>query len=186
MRANIANFVAFQAAWLACVLGAARGAPWLGPAFVLAWLVVHLQVMDKIERRVEWRLMIVAAALGYGVDTMLLTGGRLVFPPDPQAADSPLWMVALWIGFAATLARSLRWLDGRYLLAAGLGLAGGPAAYWAGARLGAVELTAGSVSMLWIAAAWAVALPLLILARAVLARSVQRSSGEAFGPQGLR
>ncbi len=186
MRANIANFVAFQAAWLACVLGAARGAPWLGPAFVLAWVVAHLWIMDNTERRVEWRLLLFAAALGYGVDTLLLSADRLAFPLHPDAADSPLWMVALWIGFSATLARSLRWLNGRYLLAAALGLVGGSAAYWAGARFGAVELTAGPASILWIAAAWALALPLLILARAVLARSLRRRSGEAFERPGLR
>ena len=37
-----ANFLIFQAGWFATVLGAANGAPWLGPIAVLVAVVLHL------------------------------------------------------------------------------------------------------------------------------------------------
>ena len=52
---------------------------------------------------------------------------------------TPLWMVALWAAFATTLNVSLRALRPHYLLAAVLAAMGAPLAYYAGARLGALQ-----------------------------------------------
>jgi hypothetical protein len=59
----------------------------------------------------------------------------------------------------------MRWLHGRYALAALLGAIGGPMAYFAGIRLGAAALLASDVVVYGVlAAVWAVAVPLLVLA----------------------
>ena len=52
----------------------------------------------------------------------------------------PYWILAMWALFATTLNASLGWLHGRPALAGALGMLSGPLAYWAGARLGAIEL----------------------------------------------
>lgn len=181
MLPSLVNFAAYQATWFASVLGAAAGVPWLGPAVVALWMGGHLPALGG-ERGVEWRMLLIAAALGYAVDSLLVLGGWISFPGESWAWGSPPWMVTLWIGFAATLSRSLRWLNGRYGVAAVLGLAGGPAAYYAGARLGAVELPPGFDSELRIGLAWATALPVLLRIRAALARPPVHAAGAAAGP----
>ena len=177
MLPNILNFAAFQATWFTSILGAAAGLPWLGPAAVVLWMGGHLSALGG-ERGVEWRMLLLAAAFGYAVDSLLVLGGWLFFPAESWVWGSPPWMVALWVGFTATLSRSLRWLNGRYGVAAVLGLVGGPAAYYAGARLGAVELPSGFDPALRIGLAWAVALPVLLRVRAALARPAGRRRPE--------
>jgi len=72
----------------------------------------------------------------------------------------PLWVVALWVNFAATMHGCLISLRGRYGLLALLGLLGGPASYAVAAGLGGVTMTtAGYVA---VAIEFAVASPLLL------------------------
>ena len=69
----------------------------------------------------------------------------------------------MWINFALTLNGSMRWLHGRYLLAAVLGAIGGPLAYVAGVKLGAAALLASSTLVYGaLAVVWAGAVPLLV------------------------
>ena len=51
---------------------------------------------------------------------------------------APLW-VGLWMQFATIMPFSLRWLSRRYWLSSVLGLVGGPLAYYAGQKAGAVD-----------------------------------------------
>jgi hypothetical protein len=71
-------------------------------------------------------------------------------------------MIGLWLNFAATLNQSLGWLHGRPLLAALFGAAGGPLAYYGGARLGATEALPGAGGLLLLAVGWGVMTPLLL------------------------
>jgi hypothetical protein len=74
----------------------------------------------------------------------------------------PFWMVAMWALFATTLNVSMQWMKNRYLLAAVFGAIGGPVAYYAGHRLGAVEFSQVSTALLVVGAGWAVIMPLLM------------------------
>ena len=40
---GVLSFAAMQLGWFACVVGAAHGHPWLGPAVVLATLALHVR-----------------------------------------------------------------------------------------------------------------------------------------------
>lgn len=163
MTHPLINLAAFQAGWLATILGAQAGAPLAGPVYMSLWLALHLRAARP--RSVEARLVIAGAALGYAADSMLVLGGWLAFPDAARlGAPSTIWMVTLWMGFAATLRHGLRWLSGRYWLAALLGALFGPLAYFAGAKLGAVTLEGPalvSVGLVWLAA-----LPGLVALRA--------------------
>ena len=157
----IINFIAFQIGWFAAVLGPASGMPWLGIAVVPFVLGLHLAMAPNW--RPELTLALAAAVMGFIFDTVLTASSVLspvyyLLPPP----FSPPWMVMLWINFSITLNVSLRSLRGRYALAALLGAIGGPAAYYAGQRLGAVEIhDPESIALLVLAAAWAGAVPLL-------------------------
>lgn len=160
MSHALANFVAFQLCWFANVLGAANAQPWLGPVVVALWLVAHVRACVG-AREVEGYVCASVGLLGYVTDSALVLTGLIAFPAFTHlGGPSPLWMIALWVGFAMTLRHSLGWLRGRYLLGAALGAIFGPLAYFAGEKLGAISLIAGNASLLAVALQWSVALPL--------------------------
>ena len=155
------NLVAFQLGWFACVLGAARGAPWLGPLIVSAVVLLHL----RLARRAKPELLLLALCLVVGVCWESLVLNRaLVTYPDPLAGlpIAPLWIIAMWPLFGTTLNVTLRFLKSRLWLAALLGASGGPLAYFSGQQLGALTLTPVGTALLWHAAGWAVLMPLLV------------------------
>jgi len=180
--ALIANVILFNAGWFACILGAASGLPWLGPAVVaplaLGWLAHH-----RFEPRVA-ALYALAFPVGYAFDHATMAAGALAFPVRAALVTPvPLWMPAMWVNFATMLPLALRFLKGRYGLAALFGALGGPAAYYAGMNLGAVELPEPLPrSLVIIAVEWAVATPLLVFLHASLQRAGSPSRGRSERP----
>jgi len=157
----VANVALFQAGWFACVLGAAHGLPWIG--VIAAAVVVAWHVARAARPAIELRLVGVAVAAGALFETVLVQSGWISFPGGMLIDGiAPYWMVAMWALFATTLNVSLRWLRPHGWLAALLGAVGGPAAYYAGARLGALEFTVVGAAMAAIALGWAVLTPLLL------------------------
>ena len=167
---RLLNFPMFYLGWFACVVGAARGHLWLGPAVVAALLLLHLALTSDPER--EARLIVMIGLFGFAVDTLQASAGLYAFTHTSVVPWlCPLWMVALWMVFATTLNSSLAWLAGRYRLAAALGALCGPVSYVAGARLGAIELSANTlVSLFGIAFVWALAMPALLVLRDMLSK----------------
>jgi hypothetical protein len=101
--------------------------------------------------------------LGLVFETLLVQSGWVRFDSGMLVAGvAPYWMVALWAIFATTLNVSLRVLRSRLGLAAALGAVGGPAAYYGGAQLGALELATAGAALMTIAAGWAVFVPALL------------------------
>jgi hypothetical protein len=155
------NLVAYQCAWLACVLGMAQQRPVLGLAVALATVLIHLHAA-KAPRR-ELALVGVAVALGLVFESGLLASGWVrMQAPLPNAGNLPVLMVVLWGAFATTLNVALRPMRHRYLACAALAAVGAPLAYVAGARLGAIEWVEALPALLAISIGWAVLLPLLM------------------------
>lgn len=162
MLINISNLAAFQIGWFACVLGAARDLEWLGPLVVAGLLPLQLCFVQSPARYL--RFCTGVGLLGLAIDTALGAGGIFVFHGTPYPPwMCPPWLVALWIMFASTLPLSLSWLTGRPWLAALFGSLGGPVSYYAGASLGALELSGQPRgSLLILAAVWGILLPALL------------------------
>jgi Protein of unknown function (DUF2878) len=165
------NFAMFYLGWFSCVVGAARGWLWLGPAVAAVLLLVHLALTPSRVR--EARLILLAGLFGFAVDTSLASAGLFSFTRTSVTPWlSPLWMVALWMLFATTLNGSMSWLAGRYGLAALLGFLFGPVSYVAGARLGAIDLPDRWIgSLAGVAVAWAFAMPTLLMLRDRLSKA---------------
>jgi hypothetical protein len=160
----VLSFMGLQLGWFACVLGAARGYPWLGPVVVLVALSMHVGKQRGSAREIFF--LGITAVVGFVVDTALLRFGVLRIP---GTTISPPWLVALWPNFISTTAEGglLSSLPRRPLLASLLGAVGGPAAYDAGARLGAIELGSHRlVTLAIVGVVWAVVVPALVLLRA--------------------
>ncbi len=155
------NVVAFQIGWFACVLGAAHHLPQLGTAIAAVILVLHLSRAGNPAA--EAKLLLAALAIGMIFDPALVLAGRFTFASGAffHHAVAP-WMLALWALFAMTLNLSLRWLKDRPWLAVLLGGLGGPLAYLAGERLGALTIHGRGVVAV-IGVGWALALWLLVM-----------------------
>ena len=157
----LANFLLFQIGWFACVLGGANDRPWLGTGIALA--IVAWQIGRAGRPRDELILVLISAGIGAVADSALVAVGWVVYASGTVVAGTaPVWLVAMWMLFATTLNVSLRWLRRYPLAAIALGALGGPLAYWAGARLGAMDFAAPIAGTVALALGWAVLTPLLV------------------------
>ena len=157
---KLLDLVLLKAGWVACVVGAAQGQPWIGPAAVALALVLHLSLAPRPGR--DLALLGVLALLGAITDGVLNATGVTSFSPEfPRLGLVPVWMFVLWPLFAMTFHSTMGWLKGRPVLAALLGLLGGPPGYVVADSMGALTLMrplSGAVVALGVA--WAVALPM--------------------------
>jgi hypothetical protein len=173
----LVNIALLNVGWFAAVGGAAIGWPLLGPAFTLAWLGLHLRALGSGWRR-EAKFFAAAGTLGFLLDSCLVLGGAFAFPSQAQLGfPSTIWMVALWLNFAAGMLHGFRFILARPGLAAALGAVGGPLAYWGGVQLGAVVPAHALAFTLAVAVEWILAPVLLI----DIIRRIDTSAGSARG-----
>ena len=162
MSLMIQNFILFQAGWFSCVIGGAnQGYAWFGVAAVIAIIGVHLARANDISN--ELMLIFITMVLGTAWDSALILAGLLSFDNGTFITGlPPYWLIAMWALFATTLNVSMNWLKHKYLIAAVIGAVGGPIAYYAGHRLGAVGFDETSATLLAVGAGWAVMMPVLM------------------------
>lgn len=170
MPYTLINFLLFQVGWFSGVLGAAWNLALYGSLTMLMILISHLFVSRNFVG--EILLILFAVVLGTLWDSWLLMQGWLTFNNGMwHAYLAPHWIILLWALFATTINHSLGWLKQRYLLAGALGAIAGPAAYYAGARLGAVELLHPEAALLALSVGWAAWTPLLVYVASLLDKS---------------
>ena len=109
MTRTIVNLVAFQVGWLACVLGAANGLPWVGT--LIALIAIGLHLLRAADAAAEIRLITIALALGIVFDSALLATGWVNYPSGVLSAYlAPYWILALWALFATALNVCMSWI----------------------------------------------------------------------------
>lgn len=148
------NIVLFQLGWFACVLGAANG--YAREGAIAAALIVALHIARAPRPKHEAMLALAAALLGLVFESALVWAGWV------RVEEGIYWLVALWALFATTLNESLRMLQTRPWIAALFGAVGGPLAYYAGARMGALDFVQPAAMLAALAVGWAAATPLLL------------------------
>lgn len=158
-----------QVAWFACVLGAANGNAWIGPAVVAATIGVAVVTLGR--PRETLLLALVAGLIGLLVETVMIASGLVEYVlPGPWPMLPPAWLFGLWVVFSVLPNTALAWLHGRRAVQAGLGAVGAPLAYLGGAKLGAMRFEEPAVAGLTLLGAlWAVAFPSLMAAARGLA-----------------
>jgi len=162
----IINFVLFQLAWFACVLGAANGYPSIGLLVTLLAIIWHLYHAKNY--RAELKLLCIALVIGATFDQSMLSTHLIDYVHHGWGENNlnsllvPTWILALWAGFTTSLNVSLRWMHGKYLIAIIFGAVGGPLAYMAAMRLDAVTLN-DTASYVALSIGWAVITPLLLI-----------------------
>lgn len=157
---GVANFVQLQVGWFACVLGAAAGLYWLGPAVVAVLVILCLRF--SLDRRRDAELVLGLGLLGTVIDSTLSALGLLTFAGSFVAWLCPPWITALWFHFGTQRETLLRLAAERPGLVALVGAVGGPLAYRAGVELGAASFHATNPWQSWLALAlvWGTILPL--------------------------
>ena len=155
---QLANYTLYQIGWFACVLGAASHRPWTGCLIGMVLVGVHAAL--SVERVLEVRLVVLAIAVGTAVEMIQMAAGTYRFTSGTvNDALPPPWLLAMWAQFATTFRFSLRSVVTQPVLAALFGAAGGPIAFLAGERLGAVTLLPPlAQSLLRLSISWAIAL----------------------------
>ena len=148
------NIILFQLGWFACVLGAANG--YAREGAIVAALIVALHIARAPRPKREAMLALAAALLGLVFESALVWAGWV------RVEEGIYWLVALWALFATTLNESLRMLQTRPGIAALFGAVGGPLAYYAGARMGALDFVQPAAMLAALAVGWAAATPLLL------------------------
>ena len=156
------NLLGYQAAWFTVVWSAGRGMPWIGMLACTAFIA--LQWWASRTRAADGRVLLAALACGLVVDGVAAAGGLLGYASPSPALPAPAWIVLLWGAFALTLNHSMAWFASRPWTTAVFAAIGGPLAYLGAARgFDAVSFpTPAWPALLWLAAAWAIALPSLL------------------------
>ncbi|NVK54462.1 MAG: DUF2878 domain-containing protein [Alteromonadaceae bacterium] len=152
---KLVNFAGFQLLWWLLILGQSQYV-WLA----LALIATHIALCSAVLK--ELLVIVSIGVIGAVVDGVLTLFGVYIFTPSPQILLIPLWLVCLWMAFAATLRHSLSYLRHKYWLAALLGAMGGPASYLAGMKFDAVQFGPDVFIVTAILAGiWACLMPLL-------------------------
>jgi hypothetical protein len=158
---QLANFVIFEAAWFACILGVAHGVPLWGTAAVVAAIAWHVAISARPAT--ELALVGLLCAIGLVAESLVVAQGHVAYPAgQPVAWLAPYWMVALWGEFAIALNVTLRWLKGRPLLALVLGAVFGPLSFLGGVRLGGARFVDTTPALVTLACMWALLMPLVM------------------------
>ena len=153
---SIINYLGFQIGWFACVAGAGRGLFYLGPSVCVALLSAHLYF--AADRTLEAMRLLAVCVFGLTLEIAGVLFGCYAYAGSE--ALIPLWVVALWLLFAATLNSSMSWLSARPVLAAVLGAIAGPLSFRAGVSLSAAEyLVNPAAATVVLSGLWALALP---------------------------
>ncbi|MDX2308117.1 MAG: DUF2878 family protein [Hyphomicrobium sp.] len=171
MTLILIDIVAYYAAWAGAAIGAAHNRPDLAAAACLAALVPHL--VSSADRTRSLALMAVGLGIGLLVESVLAAAGATAFKSqDLGPWLPPLWSLLLWMSFATLLPRALVILQARPLLGAVLAALAAPLAYHAGSEIGALTvLEPYTRSLVLIALAWGIAMPILLLAARRLAHA---------------
>lgn len=155
------NLAAFQAGWVACVVGAATEHPGLGA--LLAVLIAVAHMLRAVEPGREFKLGMVTAVLAVIWNSLMLVTGLLVFPVDGVAEWlAPAWTLALGLLLATTLNIALRGFRQRPWQAALLGGIFAPLAYLVGDRVGSIILPYPDIALGLVGLGGMLLLPLLL------------------------
>ena len=163
------NIIGFQSSWWACVLGVQNGYIYLGPSMMIFFLITHLMLNGN--NRSEIIFIIIVGLLGSFVDTIFLQSSLIIYEGLTLSFFAPLWIISMWLGFAATINHSLGWLDGKWFFAFLLGAIFGPLSYLAGLKFGAINFQMSVFTIVILSLVWGITVPLLYHLNRIIIRN---------------
>ncbi len=163
-ESRMVNYALYQTGWLACILGAAWDRPVTGALVAAALIAVHFAITDAPGTGL--RLLLITLAIGIVAEWVQVKSGTYTFRSGVVVAwMSPPWLLLMWAQFATTFRSSARAIMTVPARAAVFGALGGPIAFIAGERLGAVTLaTPVAPALLRLGVVWGVAMTVCAVA----------------------
>ena len=151
----VANALAYQTIWFSAIL-------WGTPGAAVGCVIILILLATSGRRGDDLKMIGFLLFLGVLVDGTLQEADFFTF--STPGVPIPFWLLVIWLGLAMTIHHSLAWLKDNLLLAALFGSLGGPAAYWAGTRLGAASFNWSlPTSLLLLALIWSLIFPTIML-----------------------
>lgn len=157
MKHKLINFVLFQSIWFIFILSAAHDSLY---GALLGFCLLTLQYLHGKKLFADCVLIVLAIVIGFIHDGLLKYFNFIIYHIVFIDFYSPIWIIGLWISFALTINHSLAWLQNKPALQISFGLIGGPLAYLAGEKLGAITLS-HEYTLYILALSWAVVTPVL-------------------------
>ena len=136
MKNKLFNIIGFQGCWWACVLGVTNEIQHLGPVLMTIFLIIHFLFFTINKNEIYFILIL--GFIGLLIDSIFLNCSIVNYEYPISTSIAPLWILYMWLGFAATVNHSMYWLKDRYITMSIFGLIFGPLSYLAGLKL--VEL----------------------------------------------
>ncbi len=157
MKHKLINFILFQSIWFILILAAAHESFY---GLALGLLLILVQYWHGKLMIPDFKLILASIIIGFAHDTSLNYFKFIQYNIDFNTYYSPFWIIGLWISFALTINHSLAWLGNKKLLQMIFGLIGGPLAYIAGEKLGAIYMI-NTMTLYVLALSWACIIPIL-------------------------
>ena len=158
----IINIVGFYTGWWGCILGSSNGLPYIGPSLMLLFIIFHGAFFIKNNRELQFILVI--GVIGTIVDSGLVLSKYFVYAGSyaENLPIAPLWITAMWAGFAATVNHSMVFFQKKWALMIIAGGVFGPAAYFTGKGFEAIYFELGNLSSaLIIGVVWGISMPMV-------------------------
>jgi len=156
---NLFNIIGFQTGWWSCVLGAKNGYPYLGPIVMAVFLFIHFTTLEN--RNKELMFIALVGLIGTVLDTVLLQTNLVEYQGAYINSIAPLWITAMWVGFAATVNHSLVWLKNKLVMSFAIGAIFGPLSYFTGIKFEALYFEVSLLTISVLALLWGVVVPSL-------------------------
>lgn len=175
------NFLLFQAIWFAAILGAANQNLYWCYALFLAILIWQLHPKNRVPR--DCLYVCVFLVLGFLFDTAWLRFGLIEYQSNISLFNTaPNWILILWVTFALTLNHSMAWINKKPKLAYAFSVIGGTLSYFAGKKLGAIQINERNTVIMALGVAWLISISVaLFINRYDFKVSINKKSGLNHG-----
>lgn len=142
---NLFNLIGFQVSWWLCILGTNYQFPYIGPLSMLVFLLIHF-LYYRVDKK-ELILILLVLLIGTLIDTLFAYSGMIDYKGVYSSSIllAPLWITAMWAGFASTVNHSMAWLKEKPLITFLMGLFAGPLAYFTAEKFGIIRINGPTI-----------------------------------------
>jgi len=150
----ILNVMLLNLLWLATILGVANGLLW--PAATMLLVLMAVVFIYQGFSRLDLKIIGFSVICGLLFDGFLAHQGTLTYQLTSHSWSflPPVWIMFLWVGFAATARIGLQWLLQNPIFGGLFMLIGAPLSYYSASRLGAVVINDLWHAMTFVGLTW--------------------------------
>lgn len=176
LKNNIINFILFQLVWVGFIYGASQNFIWGGYALLSVMLLWQLWPSRRDFNDIK--IIVLCVILGMILDSIWAFSELIQYKVHwPEKLVAPLWILAMWVAFGASINHSLRWIQGNIVIASILSAIGGPVSYLAAERFGAVTISNKWILIPSLSIGWFIVMAIIII---MLRSSDQQNEGIAL------